>query len=110
MEVDYGAWRFWLDLLQLAGVIAIGVYTWVVNRTKANRDSIEHVDATVGKLNDRVTVIENEIKHLPGEPEVGRIHNRIDQVGQGVRHIEGEMKQMNATLHLIQQYLLENGK
>ena len=39
-----------------------------------------------------------------------RIHNRIDQVGQGVRHLEGEMKQINQTLHMIQQYLLEKEK
>ena len=114
MDIDYLAWRFWIDIAQVLGLIGLAVYTWFVNRTKANSQAIEVLEEKSDKRfsdhHTRLSVIEKELTHVPGEPEVGRIHNRIDQVGQGVKHIEGEMKQMNATLHLIQQYLLEKGK
>ena len=104
---DYRALDFWWNIIQTAVLVFVAVYTWLVNRTKANREAINAVNEKVDGLHDRVTVIEHELEHVPGDQAISRIHSRIDQVGQGVRHLEGEMKQINQTLHMIQQYLLE---
>ena len=107
------------------GLIVIVV--WALARTFAKRDDLvdlasrfaqleEHIKdmPSAEKVNKDICALENQlatigthIKHLPDDTAVSRINNRIDQVGQGMRHLEGEMKQINQTLHLIQQYLLE---
>ena len=104
---DYRGLDFWWNVIQTSVLVFVAVYTWLVNRTKANREAITTVNEKVDGLHSRVTVIEHELEHVPGDQAVSRIHTRIDQVGQGVSHMEGEIKQINQTLHLIQQYLLE---
>jgi uncharacterized protein YoxC len=105
---DYRALGFWWDILQTAILTFVAIYTWLVNRTKANRKAINSVNEKVDGLHNRVTVIEHELEHVPGDQAVSGIHKRIDQVGQGVRHLEGEMKQVNHTLHLIQQQMFKS--
>ena len=104
---DYRLLDFWWNIIQTAILAVIALYTWLVNRTKANRAAITVVNEKVDGLHYRVTIIEHELEHLPGNETISRLHSRIDQVAQGVRHLEGEMKQINQTLHLIQQDLLE---
>ena len=104
---DYNALDFWWNVLQILFLGVIAIHTWLVNRTKAHREAIDAVDEKVGGLHRRVTLIEHELVHLLGDQAIARIHSRIDQVGQGVRHLESEMKQVNHTLYLIQQHLLE---
>lgn len=107
---DYRAVNFWWDIIQTAILSFVAIYTWLVNRTKANREAINAVNERVDGLHNRMTVVEHELEHVPGEPAISGIHKRIDQLGQGVRHLEGEMKQINHTLHLIQQHMLERRK
>ena len=104
---DYHLLSFWWDVIQTAILTFVAIYTWVVNRTKANRAAIQVLDNRLDELRGRVVVMEHSLQHVPGDQAIARIHTRIDQVGQSVRHMEGEMKQLNQTLHLIQQYLLE---
>ena len=104
---DYSEIEFWWNALQTVVLLFVAVYTWLVNRTKANRAAISATNDKMDGLHSRVTVLENELGHVPGDEEVARIHSRIDQVAQGVQRLEGEMKHINQTLTMIQQYLLE---
>ncbi|MDH5185206.1 MAG: DUF2730 family protein [Gammaproteobacteria bacterium] len=108
MGADYNEWRFWFDIVQLVATLLIGIYVWQTNKHKANHKAIKDVDEKVIDHQERILVIENEMTHVPGDKEISRIHNRIDQVGQGVKHIEGTVQQMNTTLTLIQQSLMES--
>ncbi len=108
--MDYSAAKFWFDVVQTAFMAFVSVYVWWTTRTRATKAAIDRVDDRVTGHETRLLLIEQHAKHIPGHEDLGAIHNRVDQVGQGVRTLEGEMKQINHTLHLIQQHLLENGK
>jgi hypothetical protein len=110
MDVDYSAWRFWFDVLQLIGVLFIGVYTWIVNRSKANRTAIDRVDARVSRVQDRVTLLENDVRHLPDHDDLGAIHDKVNTVASGMSHIQGELHAINRTLNLINEHLLNGAK
>jgi peptidoglycan hydrolase CwlO-like protein len=111
--------RFWFDALQVVWAIAVPVYVWYTNRQRATKEAIARVeqkhDADVKRLEgriqeygNRVLMLEQQVMHLPNNDKIGEVHYRIDQVGQGLKGMEGQMKQMNSTLQIIQEYLLEN--
>ena len=108
--MDYSAARFWFDILQSLFMVGVSIYVWWSNKSKATRTAIDRVDARVSGHETRLLLIEQDIKHQPGNAEIGEIHQRVDQVGQGLARLEGEMKQANLTLQLIQQHLLEKGQ
>lgn len=108
--MDYSAAKFWFDATQTAFMAFVSIYVWWSNRTRATKTAIDRVDARVTTHETRILLIEQSAQHTPNHEDIGAIHNRVDQVGQGVKQIEGQMTQINHTLHLIQQHLLENGK
>ena len=119
--MDYGLWKFWFDIGQTVFVVLVGIYTWQANKHRATKSAINRIqeqlendiralDSRIDEHRDRLTTVERELTHVPGANDIGEIHYRVDQIGQGVKSLEGEMKQINNTMQLIQQYLLENGR
>ena len=106
--IDYGKVGFYWDIAQGVFLLLMAIYTYVVNRTKANQQSIKKLESNFNNLSNQVKLMERELKHLPDDQAIAKIHNRIDQVGQGVKHLEGQLGQINNTVSMIQQYLLEN--
>ena len=119
--MDYGLWKFWFDVGQTVFMLLMGVFAWQANKHRATKAAIDRVEQRVSEAiraldnridehRDRLTTVERELTHVPGANDIGEIHYRVDQIGQGVKSLEGEMKQINNTMQLIQQYLLENGR
>lgn len=109
MEWDYSAGRFWLDVLQLGGVVALGVYTWVVNRTKVNRTAIRAVEDSVGELSRRVSMVETDMRHLPQHSDMGELHEKVNAIANSIGKLEGELDGVGRTLSMINQHLLNGG-
>ena len=109
--MDYEAWRFWVDILQAALTAGIGVYVWLVNRTRVNAARIRKLEDDIdGRLDgheSRLTKVETAIEHGPKREDFGRIHTRLDEVAGAVARIEGSEKKTARQLDLIQQHLLE---
>jgi hypothetical protein len=99
--------RLVLDVLQIAGLIAVGVYTWFINRTKANRDSISRIDARVHAIEQRFERVETDIHHLPSHHEIAAVHEKINRFGKSLENLRGEVGGIGRTLTLIHQSLLE---
>jgi hypothetical protein len=109
MGLDYSHMRFWFDLVQTCFVIGLAIYTWIVNRTKANKDAIDLVDGRVTQIQERVTLLENDVRHLPDHDDLGAIHDKVNVVANSMSSIQGELHAINRTLTLINDHLL-NGK
>ena len=43
---------------------------------------------------------------MPAPEAASRIHQRLDDLNSTVSHVEGELKQLNRSIHLIQEHLL----
>ena len=116
--MDYSAAKFWFDVAQFVLTGLIGIYVWNSNRQRATKTAIDRVesqakedismlDDRLDEHNDRLVSLERDMKHLPNIKDIGGVHHRVDQVAQAVKGVEGEMKQINNTMQLINQHLLE---
>ncbi len=114
MELDYTAWRFWWDIIQTLILAAIGVYTWISNRTRVNSSriqSLEHdIDSRLDSQGDRITRMEEALRHAPSHEDLKRIHRRMDETAAALNALAGEFKAVQHTLHLIHEHLLNGGK
>lgn len=105
MDADF--WRLMITLVEAVFIIGSGVYAWWNTRTRATQEQFKSTNGNINNLHNRVNLIEADVLRAPGHREIGEVHSRVDQIGQAVTGIQGEMKQMNNTLVLIQQHLLD---
>lgn len=110
--VDYKALSFWFHVMEVICIAGLGIYSWFSNRHKANADAIDHVEQSVtaklGSLNNRVLSVESELKHLPTHSDIGALYDRINRVGESMSTVEGKLQQINNSLNLIHDHLLNN--
>ena len=109
--MDYEVWRFWVDVAQAALTVAVGIYVWLVTRTRVNAARIRKLEDTLDeRLDDhaqRLTRVESAIEHGPTRDDLGKIHQRLDTMVAAVARIEGGNHAAVRNLDLIHQYLLE---
>lgn len=103
---DYGAARFYFDVVVAVGVVLNTGYTWAANRTKGNKVAIEQVRQQVVHLESRFSTLESQVQHLPGRADVEELHDRITEVANLVSETRGELRGINRTLENIHQSLL----
>lgn len=134
---DYSAWKFWLDIAQLIGLLAIGLYTWWANREKVNAKRFKSLEDEVRdrvtktaldaiekdreerceRHRDRTSSIEGEMKklssdlsHLPTKGDIGRVHSRMDDVAADMNKAIGELNGTRRQLDLVLESLLQGDK
>lgn len=110
MEIDYTAWRFWMDLLLILVVMLQGIYTWFVNRTKVNKAAIDRVDGRVSEVVERVTLLERDVRHLPNHDDLGELHEKVNTIATSMGKIEGELAALVRSLSMIHEHLLNEVK
>jgi flagellin-like hook-associated protein FlgL len=118
-NVDYSGARFWMDMLQLAAFAALGLYTHIASRSKANRTAInalrEDVEKDVDLAVDRVNrcerhldVLESRMNSAPTHADLGRIYARLNTVAAHMERLSGQMGAVAHQLQLVNEYLLNN--
>lgn len=110
MDLNYPAWRFWLDVVEAFVIAALFVHTWIINRTKANRAAIDRVDVRVSELTERVTLLERDVRHLPDHDDLAELHEKVNVIASSLGKIEGELSALVRNLSLIHQHLLDEVK
>ena len=109
--MDYEVWRLWIDILQAMLTAGVGLYVWLVNRTRVNAARIrkleEDIDTRLDDHGQRITTVEAAVKHGPSRDDLGKIHQRLDTMVAAVARIEGGNHAAARNLDLIHQYLLE---
>jgi len=110
--IDYKALAFWLQALQAVITGLVFLYVWLTNRQKVNASAIETLrnDLTnqINDLDDRVIRVEKDIEHLPTHSDMAGLHTRVNEANDSIKSMSGELKQMNHTLQLINDHLLNN--
>lgn len=100
-------YTIWM-LVTTAINLFIGLYTWISSRDKVGREAIGQVGTTLAHIDNRVTKLEEAIKHMPDEEDLAVLHKRITEVSECQKTMQGELHHMNKTLGLIHSYLLTN--
>ena len=109
-ELDYRALKFWFDIVQVVIILAFAVYTWMLSRYKANESSIvsvrEQLYLRLKKIDERVALLESDLAHAPSHEDMAALHSQINDAAQKLTSVQGELKQMNSTMQLMHQHLL----
>lgn len=104
--MDYGAMRFYLDVLQLAGIAVIGVYSWISNGRKVNREAIDQIGRDVQQHDRRLHVVESRLADAPTHYDLGQIYERVNATAQEMSRLTGTVAAINHQLGVIGEYLL----
>ncbi|MEW6670213.1 MAG: hypothetical protein AB1427_00835 [Thermodesulfobacteriota bacterium] len=133
----YHYWQFWLQMVQLIGIVVIGIYTWWTNREKVNASRFESLEKDVAKrvtdtalkeLNDAresrcaahldrtaklelaVSLNRASIESLPDDETIDALHGRITDVAKGLSGLGGKIDAVAHTVDLIHEWILKGGK
>lgn len=118
-SVDYGAARFWMDFLQVAGLIGLGVYQHMTSKSKANASAINVVredledhhrqlEERVARSERRQDVFESKLDGAPTHQDLSRVYGRLNDVAEDLSGVSGQMRALSHQLSMVNNYLLNN--
>ena len=99
---DYAAGRFWLDVGQVAGLVALGVYSWWTNRARVTNDRFkEH--------NDRLIKLEQSVENAPTSKQYNELRGCMGTLSGELKKTEGKLDGINRVVDLINEFLIKQG-
>lgn len=116
-QFDYGAAKLALDLAQLGGLVALGVYQHLTSKSKANAREIsmvrEDAEAAFSGLEERVArverrqdVFESKLDGAPTHQDLSKVYDRLNDVAEDLSGVSGQMRALSHQLSMVNQYLL----
>ena len=104
MQID--GLKFWFEVFQFIFLCAVSFYVWATRRKEDDETEIQ-------ELKDRVSIIENEIKHMPEIDQVHDLRNQITEIKGDLRETNANIASLNhqlstasQTLQLLNEYLM----
>jgi hypothetical protein len=121
MNLDYAALKFWLDLSHWIGLILVAI--WAYLRTKDN-DNAKAVKSVADELtlfikastdanheqNNRLTILEQAVEHLPTADKVAEISSAVASVKQRLDGQSELLRRLEHQTNLIHSHLLKAPK
>lgn len=130
-EIDYTSWRFWLDVIRLAGTIALWVYVYLVTRRKAVEARFEKIEESITRelrmhrreIDDRcrrrMTRIEGlegndqqvrvKMGQMPNQRDIKDMSRRLDMIQSTMSEMGGRLEGINRAVDLINEFLINQG-
>lgn len=117
--MDYGAARFWMDALQVGGLLALGLYQHLTNKAKANTSAINTVrgdlerlygrlEQRIGRSERRQDVFESQMAGAPTHQDLAKLHERLNSVAEDLSDAGGQMRALSHQLSMVNEYLLNS--
>ncbi len=118
-QFDYEAAKFWMGFLQLAGLVALGFYTHMTSKSKANSSAIntvrENLTSDIEDLEDRVKrceqrqdLLEGQQSGAPNHGDLSKMYERLNDVAQDLSGLSGQISALSRQLSMVNTYLLNN--
>lgn len=117
---DWGSYAAWVAVVVSAAAF---IYTVVANRrqnsdaklaafdaklkSKASKSVVDVLVAKVDKVEDRITIIDSDLKHLPDKDVTHRLELALASMRTEVRELAATVKPIGATMARVQDVLLE---
>lgn len=134
--INYPAWKFYLDVLQLLGTLGVAVYVWWSNREKVtsrrfaaleeqvakrlrkddldesntlrDKQCIEHKNQTAA-LNKAYADLHIEVTRLPDRREITKLDNSIKCLTEKLGNLDGRISGLNRVADLMNEFLINQG-
>lgn len=118
MGIDYGAWKFWLDVVQAVATMLLGIYVWLTNRHRVTIDKISALENKLDerhdrqKLNcghhkDRTTCLEVNMEHLPKSKDMASLGMSVNDLIGKLSKLEGRLEGINRAVDLLNRHHLD---
>ena len=99
-----------MQLINAVGVIAVGIYTWLISRSVANREAIEKQAAHQAEADRRIDRLESVSDHAPTHQDLSELHGRINDLSGAVRELVGVMGAVQRSLDRVETKLMQEAK
>lgn len=109
-HIDWTMARFFFDLVQVAGLVAVSVYAWWVNRHRATGQAIQQAGERIDDLERRVDGVDHDLRHRPSSDELRDLWRKLDETNQGLARATSTNEALAKQLGIIHQHLLEQRK
>jgi hypothetical protein len=110
MELDYDAMKFWFDVFLSICLVASLIYNWIDKKSRVNKAEIEVLTSEMIAINNRLLVVEADMRAMPSHEDLGRLYERINGMSADVSEMAGAIKAMTNQLSMINQHLISEGK
>ena len=98
-ELDYSAWRFWLDVVQWIFTLGVMVFVWLDRGRSDNKQQITDLEKRQTAVERDMNTVREQLRHIPTHEDIVGIKSELAGLSsalEGVQH----------SLSMIQQYLL----
>ena len=104
LEKIYLIW----NMVNTGMLSVVGIYSWFANRDKVRHKFASDMTASINSVSTRVTTLETSIKQVPSRNDLNVLHKRTTELMASQNSMQGELHQMNRTLGLIHDHLLNH--
>jgi hypothetical protein len=136
MIEDYSAARFWFDIVQVGGLIALGVYSWWRDREKitakrfkaleedvrsrATQAALAEIEAQritrceahtrrVTDAESAISRVGTEMRHMPSRDELRHLADGMSELSEKLGKVEGRLEGINRAADLMNEFLINQG-
>lgn len=137
-NLDYVAWRFWIDIGQTLATVAIGVYVWWDKRQTQGVKRINRIEAWQVEQGPKITalaelvtdrngkcsdhekrtnqlekdhqVMQANIQNLPDKDDLAELTKQIGRLTEKLATVDGRLTGINRAVDLLNQHHLGIGK
>jgi N-glycosylase/DNA lyase len=117
MDMDYKAAAFYLDVLQWLSIGLIAVWGYIRSKDSDNNraiskvanelaDFIESSRAANEDQNNRLTMLQEKVSHLPTEQDVAHLSNDMSSVKAQINGMASLLSRVEHQTNLIHDHLL----
>lgn len=112
MKLDWEALRLAFEVVQAVITIVLWLYVRGVNRHRATTEHIEQLatamDARMDGHENRITRVEEKLRHAPGHEDLAAVHGRINELSGAIRELTGVMNGVQRSLSRVEDVLIHN--
>ncbi|MFD1792091.1 DUF2730 family protein [Ochrobactrum teleogrylli] len=96
----------------IATLISIGtvIYAWLTAGSRQNSDELKLVSQRLGVVEDGLTEIKAEMKHMPDEKALTDLKLEISEIRGSFGRMEENISSMSRTVHRVEDYLINKGQ
>ena len=103
MIEDYTAWRFWFDVVQVAGTAAIGLYLWWDRRSKARDKRLTDLEETVVTHHNSIDNLKKSVEPIDAiQKMVGDHDNSVESLEKDEEERKADCKEHHQRTKMLE--------
>lgn len=97
-------WEFGFKALTALNILVTGVMAFVMWMRKPGEDA----GKSIGVLSERISRIEEQLKHIPSNDELQRLDGSLREANARIEAVSHGQQRLLNQMDLIQRYLMDN--